>query len=165
MAKKLSKEIDKDIAEMVSEYAENANLPQLGVNIKPLAVVRKTKEMVKVAKAAEVTELFAGEQDIVFLYIYEDAFMKLDEATQRILIEAAIATISVKPETGDIVITPPELHVPLGIWKKYGDQGVNRMEAAYYAIHQLEEMEREEKERAKAEKAQKKQDKKLQRYQ
>ena len=156
MAKKLSKEVDEDIVEMVQELAESSGLAQIGVNIKPIAVLRKTKDMIKVAKASEVTELLANERDMVFLYIYENAFLQLDKPTQHILLEAAISTISVDMEKDAIIITPPELHIPLGIWRKYGAEGVNKMEAAYLGIQQIEEQEREEKERKKAEKAEKK---------
>lgn len=148
---KLSKEIDESISAMVDEYAEKAYLSHKGINVKTLAVRKKSKEIVKVAKASEVTELFAGESDMVFIYVYEDAFMRLDELTQRMLIESALATVSMD-DNGKLIITPPQLNIPLGMWQQYGDAVVKKMEVAILLLQQMEEEEKEEKERLKAEK-------------
>lgn len=147
---KLSKEIDESISAMVNEYADEAYLLHKGINVKTLAVRKKSKEIVKVSKASEVTELLAGQTDMVFVYVYEDAFMRLDEATQRLLVKSALSTVSMD-DNGKIVITPPELNIPLGMYHQYGDAIVKKVELAVLTLQQMEDEEKEEKERLKSE--------------
>lgn len=110
--------------------------------------ILKQKQMVVVKKATETTKFLANKPDTICVYVFEEAFQRLDEKTQDLVMRDALNVISYDSEKDKINIKPKEVSVTIGGLQKYGQELVNAEEAAAHAIDQLAE---EEKERKQAE--------------
>lgn len=103
--------------------------------------VKKSKQLVKVQKTQPITEYFGkmSEDNNVVLYLYEEAFDRLDVDTKKLLIEDAIAQISFDAEKAKIIIGAPSITITLGGRAKYGEKLADAAEAAVLAIQQIED--------------------------
>ena len=143
------------VVEMVSEEVSKVVLESIGITVKTMSLT-KAKDIIKVSKANATTEHLAKCDDMVCVYVYEQAFERLDEEAQRKFVEMAISSVSYDSEKDKInIVSHPYLNL-FRMCQKYGEEFVNTVEAGYLAIQQIEDEEREEKERLKEERAAKK---------
>ena len=143
------------VVEMVSEEVSKVGLESIGITVKTMSLT-KAKDIIKVSKANATTEHLAKCDDMVCVYVYEQAFERLDEEAQRKFVEMAISSVSYDSEKDKInIVSHPYLNL-FRMCQKYGEEFVNTVEAGYLAIRQIEDEEREEKERLKEERAAKK---------
>lgn len=149
---KYSRELDEGLERKVKELATAAGLREQGITIEPINLNSK-KSFGEVIKANELVTLFTGDSDMVCIAINERLFLQLDDQSQNVLIESLLSQIWYDSEKDKIVITKPELNVGLGMYHKYKEIAVQKLELAYYTLQQMEEKRKEEKERKKAEKA------------
>lgn len=155
--KKMGKLFDSSeyVVEMVSEEVSKVGLESIGITVKTMSLT-KAKDIIKVSKANATTEHLAKCDDMVCVYVYEQAFERLDEEAQRKFVEMAISSVSYDSEKDKInIVSHPYLNL-FRMCQKYGEEFVNTVEAGYLAIQQIEDEEREEKERLKEERAAKK---------
>ena len=145
-----------DLEKLVQEVAQEMGLTQMGVEFQALNA-KKSKEIVKVSKANEVTEILSDKENLVVVIAYEEAFDRVDEKTRWMWIRMALDCVSYDPEKDKISLSTPTITVPLGFYQKYGNVAVQNAELALLTIQQIQE---EEKERKEAEKALKKSKKK-----
>lgn len=140
------------VVEMVSEEVSKVGLESIGITVKTMSLT-KAKDIIKVSKANATTEHLAKCDDMVCVYVYEQAFERLDEEAQRKFVEMAISSVSYDSEKDKInIVSHPYLNL-FRMCQKYGEEFVNTVEAGYLAIQQIEDEEREEKERLKEERA------------
>lgn len=143
------------VQDLVDEAVEAAGLSAYGLTIETMSLT-KSKDPVKVSKANSTTEYLTNKSDVVCIYIYEAAFERLDEESQKKIIEMAISSISYDSEKDKINIqNNPSLNT-FNMCKKYGNGFVYTLEAAYIAIQQIADEEKEAKEAEKEAKATKK---------
>ena len=143
------------VVEMVSEEVSKVGLESIGITVKTMSLT-KAKDIIKVSKANATTEHLAKCDNMVCVYVYEQAFERLDEEAQRKFVEMAISSVSYDSEKDKInIVSHPYLNL-FRMCQKYGEEFVNTVEAGYLAIQQIEDEEREEKERLKEERAAKK---------
>lgn len=143
------------VVEMVSEEVSKVGLESIGITVKTMSLT-KAKDIIKVSKANATTEHLAKCDDMVCVYVYEQAFERLDEEAQRKFVEMAISSVFYDSEKDKInIVSHPYLNL-FRMCQKYGEEFVNTVEAGYLAIQQIEDEEREEKERLKEERAAKK---------
>lgn len=147
-----SPEIDK----LVQDVAGEMGLKSMGIEFQALNA-KKAKEVVKISKANEITELMSDRQDLIIVIVYEEAFDRVDEKTQHMWVRMALEPISYDLEKDKIVIGCPTITVPLGIAEKYGAAAIDSAKLGLYTIAQIQD---EEKEKKEAEKALKKKNKK-----
>lgn len=152
---KYSRELDEALEKKVKELASAAGLREQGITIEPIALNSK-KSYGEVIKANELVTLFTGDSDMVCVAINERLFLELDDQSQTVLIESLLSQIWYDDEKDKIVITKPELNVGLGMYHKYKEIAVQKLELAYYTLQQLEEKKKAEKEAKKAAKKNKK---------
>ena len=93
---------------------------------------------------------------IFWIFTSKIIFKLLDDQSQTVLIESLLAQIWYDDEKEKIVIIKPELNVGLGMYHKYKEIAVQKLELAYYTLQQIEDKKKEEKEAKKAERAEKK---------
>jgi hypothetical protein len=155
---KYSRELDESLEKKVKELASAAGLREMGITIEPIALNSK-KSYGEVIKANELVTLFTGDSDMVCVAINEELFENLDDQSQTVLIESLLSQISYDNEKEKIVITKPELNVGLGMYHKYKEVAVQKLELAYYTLQQMEEKKKAEKEAKKAARAEKKKNK------
>lgn len=146
-----------DLENLVHEVAQEMGLTQMGVEFQALNA-KKAKEIVKVSKANEVTEILSDKENLVVVIAYEEAFDRVDEKTRWMWIRMALDCVSYDPEKDKISLSTPTITVPLGFYQKYGNVAVQNAELALLTIQQIQD---EEKQRKEAEKALKKARKKM----
>lgn len=147
---KLSEETHEMVMNMASEMGfENF------IIVEPMAVA-KAKQLIKISKANPTTEFLTKKPDTVCLYIYEDAFVRLSDEQQTLLLQDAMNTINYDADKDKINIGVPSITVTMNGRAKYGDDLLNAAEAAVLAIQQIADEEKERKEAEKAAKASRK---------
>ena len=152
---KYSRELDEALEKKVKELASAAGLREQGITIEPIALNSK-KSYGEVIKANELVTLFTGDSDMVCVAINERLFLELDDQSQTVLIESLLSQIWYDEEKDNIVITKPELNVGLGMYHKYKEIAVQKLELAYYTLQQIEDKKKADKEAKKAAKKNKK---------
>ena len=145
-----------DIQELVQEVANEMGLTQMGVEFQALNI-KKSKEVVKVQKANEVTEILSDRETLVVVIVYEEAFDRVDEKERWMWIRQALDRVTYDAEKDKVSLVTPMVSVPLGFYQKYGNVALQNAELALLTIQQIED---EEKQRKEAEKALKKSKKK-----
>lgn len=138
-----------DLEKLVQEVASEMGLTQAGIEFTVLNAL-KSKEIVKVSKASEVTEILSNKEDLVVVIAYEEAFDRVDEKTRWMWIRMALDCVSYDAENGKISLSTPTITVPLGFYQKYGNVAVQNAELALLTIQQIQDEERERKEAEKA---------------
>lgn len=141
--------MDETLEKKVKELASAAGLREMGITIEAINLNSK-KSFGEVIKANELVTLFTGDSDMVCIAINERLFELLDDQSQNVLIESLLAQVSYDDEKNKIVITKPELNVGLGMYHKYKEIAVQKLELAYYTLQQMEQKRKEEKEAKKA---------------
>lgn len=143
---------DDDIVELAEELFDETSLPQMGINLKVMSVT-KAKDVIKVSKANATTEFLTNSEDIVTLYIYEDAFDRLSEEYQKVLMEGALSNISYDSEKEKLNIDNSRYGEALRMRRKY-DNYIDIIEASILVIDEIQEEERQRKEEEKERKDQ-----------
>lgn len=146
---KYSRDLDEALEKKVRDIASAAGLREMGITVEPICLNSK-KSYGEVIKANELVTLFTGDADMVCIAINEELFLNLDDQSQTVLIESLLSQVSYDDEKEKIVITKPELNVGLGMYHKYKEVAVQKLELAYYTLQQIEERKKEEKEAKKA---------------
>ena len=145
-----------DIEKLVQDVATEMGLVQMGVEFQALNT-KKAKEVVKISKASEVTEILSDKENLVVVIVYEEAFDRVEEKDRWMWIRMALDCVSYDMEKDKISLNTPIVAVPLGYYQKYGNLAVQKAELALITIQQIQD---EEKEKKAAEKALRKSKKK-----
>ena len=145
-----------DIEKLVQDVATEMGLTQMGVEFQALNT-KKAKEVVKISKASEVTEILSDKENLVVVIVYEEAFDRVEDKDKWMWVRMALDCISYDMEKDKISLNTPIVAVPLGYYQKYGNVAVQNAELALLTIQQIQD---EEKEKKNAEKALKKSKKK-----
>ena len=145
-----------ELEKLVQEVAQEMGLTQMGVEFQALNA-KKSKEIVKVSKANEVTEILSDKENLVVVIAYEEAFDRVDDQTKWMWIRMALDCVSYDAEKDKISLSTPTITIPLGFYQKYGNLAVQKAELALLTIQQIQD---EEKQRKAEEKALKKAKKK-----
>ena len=151
---KYSRDLDESLERKVKEVAAAAGLREQGITIEPICLNSK-KSYGEVIKANELVSLFTGDSDMICVAINEKLFLEMDDQSQTILIESLLSQVWYDSEKEKITITKPELNVGLGMYHKYKEVAVQKLEMAYYTLQQMEERRKEEKAAKKAAKGKK----------
>lgn len=149
---KFSRDLDPELESKVKSLAVEMGLKATGINVEAVRLKKSKKDIGLVLKSNDLVELFTGDNSTVCVALYEDAFRRVDAQTQEIWIRFLLNQISYDMDKDKIVITKPELCVPLGMYRKFGNVVTQKMELALMAIAQIQEEEREAKELKKSKK-------------
>lgn len=139
--------VSDDTRNLVDEILGKSGLVNF-VNAEVMSI-SKQKQIVTVKRANATTEYLANKPDSICIYVYEEAFDRLDDNARFLVMEDALNTVYYDTEKDKIVITPQQISVTVGGRAKYGEPLINAIEAGVHAIAQIEEEERERKEQAK----------------
>ncbi|MCD8207749.1 MAG: hypothetical protein LUD72_07420 [Bacteroidales bacterium] len=135
-------EVTQQTADLVRSVAEESDLFHL-VNIEPLAV-SKQPVMIKVAKANAATEFKCQTEDLIFLYVYEEAFEKLTDEQRKMVVEEAMNQIHVDLESGKIKIIQPQLNMTVGGYAKHGQKMIDCAVACHTIVETLAKKEKKD---------------------
>lgn len=138
-----------DVEKLVYDVANEMGLIQMGVEVQALNI-KKAKEVIKISKANEVTEILSDKENLVVVMVYEEAFDMVDEKTQWMWVRMALDCVSFDIDKNKLSLTTPTVSVPLGFYHKYGNVAVQSAELALLTIQQIKDKEKEKKEAEKA---------------
>lgn len=151
-----SPEYEELVKEVVRERTDLSGY----VEFKVFNIKKSKKDVTRVQKANEIVELALDMEDVVVLSIYEEAFDRCDDQTKRLWIENALAPVHYDMEKDKVVIGgEPTITVSLGMYYKYKDIIIQKLELAALTLQQIEDEERKRKEEEKALKKAKKKNK------
>ena len=139
-----------EIQELVENVAKEMGLTEIGIEFQALNVSR-AKEVVKVQKASEVTEILSNKETLIIVIVYEEAFNRVTEKDRWMWIRQALDRISYDMEKDKVSLVTPMVSVPLGFYQKYGNVALENAELALLTIQQIEDEAKQRKaEKAKA---------------
>lgn len=133
-----------EIEEMVDAVAEEMGFNQLGLEFLVFNV-KKAKEVVKIKRADEVTEVAIKKEDVLVVFVYEKAFEKVDKANQVMWIRGEMDKVSYDYERDKISLKASMISLPLSFYQKYGESALQNAELAIHTIQQVEEEEKQRK--------------------
>lgn len=139
---KYANDLDETLKSLVFNAVNAAGIGNV-VDVKPIRMVSSSGSVIDVIKGNALTELFAGE--VVAVAVYEEAMNMMTDEAKTMLVENAVAQINYDIEKDKVNIVKPELNIPLGMYRKYGDAIVKTIEASIIAVDQINEMEKERK--------------------
>jgi hypothetical protein len=84
--------------ELVINVAKEMGLKQDGIEFQTFNVKKSKKEVIKVKRASETEEILGGTEDTVIVFIYEDAFDRVDEAMRYQWVRMALDPVSYDSE-------------------------------------------------------------------
>jgi len=108
-------DVDSDYEEMFQEAFMTKELDMI-LTLKVIAV-DKQKDVIKPTKASDVVRYLNGID--VFMFLNQEVFQKLEEVSQRVLVEEAIAQIKFDVEKEKLTIDKGDIHTPSLFLKKH----------------------------------------------
>ena len=150
---KYSRDLSDDLVKLVEDAVAKAGLEQLGIRVEAIRLNKSKNAYGEVLKGNDLVKLFTNGEDVIAVALFEDLFDRLDEKNKKLLIESLVAQISYDFDKDKLVITKPELNVPLGMYRKYGTDAVSATEMALMTVEQINEEKKAEKEAKKASKS------------
>lgn len=134
-----------DIQKIVTDVANENGLAQIGIDFQALVTV-KGKDVIKVVKANEFTEIVSERSDLVFVLIRQDVFDAVDEQTQYMWVRAEMEKITYDSEKDKIIIGVPSITVPATFYEKYKEKAIESALLQIYTLAQIMDKEKAEKE-------------------
>ncbi len=155
MNQKLTEASEEYVA-LVKSVADEIGIGRY-VEMNVFNMIKSSKDVIKVKKTSEPLEVKLDGEDMIDVYIYEEAFDLVEESTKRFWIENALCQVAYDMEKGRVIIgKEPTITAPLGILNKYKDEAVRQLELASLTVQQindaLKQKKKEEKEARKKEK-------------
>ena len=143
-----------DIQELAYDKFEDTGLAQMGINLKVMSVT-KAKTPLKVSRANATIERLIKNEDVIILYVYEEAFDRLNDDFKAKLMEGAMSNIFYDNEKDKLNVETNPVKEILRMRKKYNDY-VDVVETSTLLIDEI----LEEENRRKAEEREAKKNKK-----
>lgn len=132
---KFSRDLDEDLVKKAKGIISEMGISTY-VNVDPIALKSK-KEIGCVVKANEIAALYTGDDSLVVLALNEAAFRRVDEQTQEIWIRSLLDQIEYDIDKDKINIKKPELQVPLGLYHKFKNVAIEKLELALLTLQQI----------------------------
>ena len=142
---KFSRDLDEALEQKVKNLAREMHLTETGINVEAIRLKKSKKEVGVVLKANDLVTLFTGDESLVAVALYEDAFNRVDSETQDFWIRGLLSQISYDLDKDKIMITKPELQVSLGMFRQFGNIAVQKTELQLLTLAQIDEEEKERK--------------------
>ena len=140
-------ETDESIVNLARDRFEDTGLAHYGVDLKVMSLT-KANQLVKVSKASATTEFLAKTSDCIQMFIYEEAFDRLDEKSKNLILEGALSVVSYDSERERIVIDNTPFAEIFNMRRKYGDLYTDLLESTFEMIKSIEEQKKEERKNA-----------------
>lgn len=141
-------ESNEDIIAIANEMFEETGLSNYGLTLKVMSVP-KSKEILKISKASPATEFLTNKNGIIQLFVYEAAFDRLDEDSQKILLEMIFSNVWYDADKDKINIDNVPYSGLIRMRQKYGNVILDKIELSLLTMKQIEDEEKEAKEQAK----------------
>jgi hypothetical protein len=142
---KYARDLHDGLERKVKSMAQSVGLTDMGISIEAIRLKKSKNSIGEVVQGNDLVKLFTGEENLVAVALYEDAFLCVDDQTQNLWIEGLLSQISYDEEKEKVIITKPELQMSLGMYRKYGNVATQKYELALMTVQQLAEKTKAEK--------------------
>lgn len=140
-----------EYVDLVKDVVKNQTSLGNFIEIEVYNIRKSKKDVIKVQKTNEFVELALDKEDVLAVSIYEEAFDMVDDETKRLWIENAFSQVKYDFEKDKITIGgEPTITVSLGMYHKYKDVIIQKLELAALTLQQIADKERQKKEEEKA---------------
>ncbi len=140
------------VKELAQKEFEKTGLAQMGLDLQVISIT-KSNCVLSVSKASAITEFRThGGGDTIHMIVFEDAFSRLTEQQQNILMEGAISNISYDSDKDKVMIDSSKYGELFRMRQKYNTY-VDVLEIADSAVAQIAEEEKQRKQEEKEAKA------------
>lgn len=147
-----------DVYEFITNEWSNHGCSNVGVNLK-IVSTPKSKQILKLSKASATTEFLIRESDVITLVVYEDAWNRLDELNQLLILKGIFSIVSYDYDKDRVVIDNRPYADLFNMRREIDNNGImyldkydKALEIASMTIEQIEEEERQKKEEEKEKK-------------
>jgi hypothetical protein len=144
-------ELGKDVEEQILKVEEKdcPYLSSYGIKYRFLQT-DKQSSVIKVQKANELVKYFVeADEDVIVFIVYVEAFDKLGEKYQNLIIAHALASIEINRENGAISVINNGAGISEDIYVKYRDDAALAIFTARHVIKQIEEEKKENRKKKK----------------
>ena len=159
---KYALDLDERLEKKIKDMAASYGLRERDITVEAVRL-KKSKTYGEVVKGNDLVTLFTNNDKLVCVALYEDLFIdqktgerRFPDEDENYYIDSLLSQISLDDEKDKVVITKPEIHIPLGISEKYKSVSLEKERAVIYTLQQMAEEKKKEKEAKKAEKEAKK---------
>ena len=149
---KFSRDLDEALETKVKNLAREMHLTETGINVEAIRLKKSKKEVGVVLKANDLVTLFTGDESLVAVALYEEAFNRVDSETQDFWIRGLLDQITYDLEKDKIMINKPELQISLGMYRKFGNIAAQKAELQLLTLAQIDEEDKERKANSKKKK-------------
>lgn len=136
-----------EVVAIAREMFKEIGLLNYGLTLKIMSVP-KAKEILKVTKASPATEFLTNNEGIIQLFVFEKAFERLDENSQKMLLDMAFSNVWYDTDKDKLNIDTTPNAAIIRMRQKYGNDILDKVELALVTMQQIEEEEKEAKEAA-----------------
>lgn len=137
-----------DVVKLVNEEYEKTGLNTYGIDIEVFSTTKAAYPM-KVSKSNKTTEYLVKKTDFICVEVYEAALEQMNEDDQRKIIEMYLSGVSYDSEKDKLAIQNNPYKILFNMTKKYGCGFIDKLEAVFLAIEQIDEQEKEQREATK----------------
>lgn len=135
---KYARDLDETLEKKVQKIAKEAGLLEC-IDIEVFRLKKAKNNVGEVLVGNDVAKVLKGEENLIVIALYEEAFLAVDEETQNFWIENLLSQIAFDYEKEKVTLTKPELQVSLGMYHKYKEKVLEKAELALYTIKSIEE--------------------------
>lgn len=143
---KYARDLSEGLERKVKSMAQSIGLTDMGVNVDAIRLKKTKNSIGEVVQGNDLAKLYSGEENLVVIALYEEAFLCVDDQTQNLWIEGLLSQISYDDEKDKVIITKPEIQMSLGMYRKYGNIASQKYELALMTVQQIAEKTKQEKE-------------------
>ena len=143
---KYARDLSEGLERKVKTMAQSIGLTDMGVNVDAIRLKKTKNSIGEVVQGNDLAKLYSGEENLVVIALYEEAFLCVDDQTQNLWIEGLLSQISYDDEKDKVIITKPEIQMSLGMYRKYGNIASQKYELALMTVQQIAEKTKQEKE-------------------
>lgn len=136
-----------EVVAIAREMFKETGLLNYGLTLKIMSVP-KAKEILKVTKASPATEFLTNNEGIIQLFVFEKAFERLDENSQKMLLDMTFSNVWYDTDKDKLNIDTTPNAAIIRMRQKYGNDILDKVELALVTMQQIEEEEKEAKEAA-----------------
>lgn len=140
-------ETSEDIVELAENKFEETGLAQIGINLRIMSVP-KAKDILKISRANATTEYLTNSDDLITLFVFEQAFDRLSDEQKNLLMEGVFSNVAYDTEKDKLIVDNSRYGEFIRMRRKYENYG-DIIEVSTMVIEEIAEEEKRRKEEEK----------------
>ena len=140
-------ETSEDIVELAESKFEETGLAQIGINLRIMSV-SKAKDILKISRAKATTEYLTNSDDLITLFVFEQAFDRLSDEQKNLLMEGVFSNVAYDTEKDKLIVDNSRYGEFIRMRRKYENYG-DIIEVSTMMIEEIAEEEKRRKEEEK----------------